>query len=80
MCGMHAPYKGRYTVAEFWGELTQASWYAKYAAANPKEAAALAEYADNKMHATGTWTTPGDITNSHLGDAILMALMTLPTQ
>jgi hypothetical protein len=74
---MKAPYKGQYTLKEFWDEFTAGSLWKRYAASNPKESSILMEQAHHKINGD-SYSTPSDITNTHVGDALLMAILTLP--
>jgi len=71
------PYKFPYTVSEFWGEFTQGSLWKAYAKANPKESGALAELAGKKA-AGEAYTVPLGLTRTRTGNALLMAVLTLP--
>jgi len=73
---MPAPYKSQYTFTEFWGELTQSSMWRNYVKSNPKESAVLIEHAEKKIGKQADFI-PTNLTTTHFGNAILMALLTL---
>lgn len=71
------PYKFPYTVSEFWGEFTQGSLWKAYAKANPKESGALVALVGKKA-AGEAYTVPSGLTRTPTGNALLMAILTLP--
>lgn len=70
------PYKGRYTLSEFWPELTQGTLWKAYKKANPGEAAALEKNVAHKI-AQEPHTTPHGLTHTHTGNALLMAILSM---
>lgn len=73
------PYKGRYTLKEFWDSLTQGSLWKAYKRANPIEAQFLELHVQRKIDAEADFI-PVNSTHTFTGNALLMAILTLPAR
>jgi hypothetical protein len=73
---MQAPYKGAYSIGDFWSKLKGSAAWATYAAANPAESKALDDVAQKKI-AKQAFSVPSNMTNTPFGDTLLMAVLTL---
>lgn len=70
------PYKSKYTFKEVWEELIKTSGYKKYILDNDIESKKLAEIAEKKIK-NEAYFLPIGISNTHMGNVIVMLINTL---
>lgn len=70
------PYKSRYTLGEYWDQLTQSNQWKTYAINNKKEAAAL-ELHEKRKIAQQSDFLPVNLTHTYFGNSVLMIIMSL---